>query len=248
MTVSRLLTAFGRWSTVGRFWLAKWYGYGMSRAALLLDLDGLLIDTERMVLAAFNAAADELGCSLSPTLFHSLIGRTSRDSEVLLRRAFLDDDVSIRSFRTLTQANYERDLAANGIQLMPGADELLTFLEAAGIRFACATSTARKRAWWKLERAGIAHRFHTLVGGDEVDEGKPAPDIFLEAAVRVKAAPERCIVLEDSLNGIRAAAAAGMTAIMVPDLIEPDAEARGIAYAIAADLHEARRIVKTLIG
>ena len=217
----------------------------MSERAVLLDLDGLLIDTERMVLAAFNAAAAELDQVLSPALFRSLIGRTARESEALLRSAFPSDS-AIATFRAATQRYYEQDVEENGIALMAGAEELLEFLDERKMQFACATSSGNARAWWKLEQAGIAHRFRTLVGGDEVAAGKPSPDIFIEAAARLGTDPKRCIALEDSLDGLAAASAAGVTPIMVPDLIEPDEVAFDLAYAIVDDLHEACRVIAAL--
>ena len=218
----------------------------MTERAVLLDLDGLLIDTERMVLAAFEAAAAEVGYEIPTSLFFSLIGRTARDSEALLHAAF-PDEAAVRHFREATQRHYERDVAQNGIQLMAGVEELLTFLDDADLRFACATSSGSERAWHKLEQAGIAHRFRILVGGDEVRAGKPSPDIFVEAAARLKTDPSRCIVLEDSLNGLAAASAAGSVPIMVPDRIEPDVVAHRLAYAIVEDLHAARSVISALI-
>lgn len=210
--------------------------------AVLLDMDGLMLDTERMVLAAFEAAAAELGHVVPADLFPSLIGRTSRDSAGLLESAF-GAGFPLETFRRLTQANYELDIARNGIARKAGIVELLVHLREQAVPFACATSTARARAWWKLEQAGLAEWFVTLVGGDEVSHGKPAPDIFLEAAARLDVSAPRCIVLEDSPAGVSAAAAAGMTPIMVPDLVAPDARARNLAHAVVGDLHEARALI-----
>ena len=186
--------------------------------AVLFDMDGLMLDTERMVLAAFEAAVATLGRSMPEDLFSSLVGRTSRDSALMLEDAF-GADFPLDEFRRLTQSAYQLDIDSNGIGLKKGIQPLLEYLTSRSVPFACATSTARERAWWKLEKAGISRWFETLVGGDEVDRGKPEPDIFLEACARLRVPPAQCIVLEDSLAGVQAAAAAGMVPIMVPDLV-----------------------------
>lgn len=101
--------------------------------------------------------------------------------------------------------------------------QLLDLLDAHGIARAVATSTQRERAARKLERNGLLPRFDALVGGDDVQQGKPAPDIFLAAARALGVAPARCLVLEDSNAGARAGLAAEMAVVLVPDLLEPDA-------------------------
>ena len=121
-------------------------------------------------------------------------------------------------------ADYDAIVAAEGISLKPGLDDILDLLDERGVAAAVATSTRRERARAKLDRVGLLHRFAALVGGDDVARGKPAPDIFLAAAERLGVAAGDCIVLEDSEPGIIAAAAAGMTPVMVPDLHPPSAE------------------------
>ncbi|MFT5390068.1 MAG: HAD superfamily hydrolase (TIGR01509 family) [Gammaproteobacteria bacterium] len=218
----------------------------MSYHAILFDLDGLMIDTERVVLKAFRIATDELGFELPPGLFPTLVGRTAKDSSAMILDAF-GADFPLETFRALTRSVYDREIDENGIGLMPGIEPMLDYLVAKKIPYACATSTANERAWWKLHKAGIGHWFETLVGGDEVEAGKPAPDIFFEAARRLGVDGDRCIVLEDSPNGVRAAAAANMTPIMVPDMVQPDEYATSLAHAIVADLHHARRLIDSML-
>jgi HAD superfamily hydrolase (TIGR01509 family) len=218
----------------------------MSYHAVLFDLDGLMIDTERVVLKAFRIATDELGVELPPGLFPTLVGRTAMDSSAMILDAF-GADFPLETFRALTRSVYDREIDKNGIGLMPGIELLLDYLAAQKIPYACATSTANERAWWKLHKAGIGHRFETLVGGDEVEAGKPAPDIFFEAARRLGVDSDGCIVLEDSPNGVRAAAAANMTPIMVPDMVQPDEHSNGLAHAIVDDLHHARRLIDSML-
>jgi beta-phosphoglucomutase-like phosphatase (HAD superfamily) len=118
-------------------------------------------------------------------------------------------------------------------------DELFAWLDAAGIARALATSTRRTRALAKLEQAALAARLHAIVGGDEVERGKPAPDIFLAAAQRLGVAPAACVVLEDSDAGVLGALAAGMTPIMIPDQVAPGSAVVLADPLVVASLHEA---------
>lgn len=219
----------------------------MRYSAVLFDLDGLMIDTERMVRAAFEASSAELGFPMPSDLFPRLIGRTGPHSSELIQHAF-GPTFPMDEFRANTQRRYEADLAENGIAQKRGIVDMLSALTTHEVPYAVATSTARERAWWKMELAGIASHFDTLVGGDEIERSKPAPDIFIEAARRLGVRSEACIVLEDSPAGIEAAHAAGMTPIMVPDLSAPDPLSIERAFAVVADLHEARTVLSDLFG
>jgi HAD superfamily hydrolase (TIGR01509 family) len=135
---------------------------------------------------------------------------------------------------------YDAIVEREGITFMPGLLELLAWLEGEAIPKAVATSTRRSRARTKLESTGVLARFAVLVGGDEIAHGKPAPDIFLEAAARLDVTPTRCMVLEDSEPGMRGALAAGMTPVMVPDLLPPSASLLAIEPLVVATLHDVR--------
>jgi beta-phosphoglucomutase-like phosphatase (HAD superfamily) len=111
---------------------------------------------------------------------------------------------------------------------------------------AVATSTRRTRACAKLERVALLSRFAALVGGDEIARGKPAPDIFLEAAARLGVQPADCLVLEDSAPGLAGAIAAGMSAIMVPDRAAPPPLIAGRAPMVMASLAEVRLYLAAL--
>jgi beta-phosphoglucomutase-like phosphatase (HAD superfamily) len=113
---------------------------------------------------------------------------------------------------------------------------------------AVVTSTHRWRTEQKLDRCGIARYFETRVTGDEVRESKPEPEIYLLAARRLDVEPARCVVLEDSVPGVRAALAAGMTPIQVPDLVKPDAASRALGHRIVASLDEARALIEPALA
>jgi beta-phosphoglucomutase-like phosphatase (HAD superfamily) len=113
---------------------------------------------------------------------------------------------------------------------------------------AVATSSEMAFVETSLTRAGLAGRFSVIVTGSEVPNGKPAPDIYLEAARRLAVAPDHCIAFEDSEPGIRAAAAAGMIALLVPHWMPPSVAAAGAAYRVLPSLHEARLELERLLA
>ena len=137
--------------------------------------------------------------------------------------------------------NYFR---TNGVPVKKGLFELLEALKQEGYRLCVATSTRESTAKEELIDAGILPHFEDLVGGDNIKNGKPAPDIFLEAARRISVEPENCIVFEDSINGIKAAYNAGMKPIMVPDMVEPTEEILPMIYRRFKSLDEAIPLIK----
>ena len=127
---------------------------------------------------------------------------------------------------------------------MRGAREILADLAARGVPLALASSTEGALVRRELDEAGLLRFFDALVCGDQVRRSKPDPEIFLTAAARLGVEPERCFVIEDSFNGVRAAAAAGMRPLMVPDLLPPDEEMRRLSEAILPDLAAAGRYLR----
>jgi HAD superfamily hydrolase (TIGR01509 family) len=183
-------------------------------------MDGLMLDTERLAIPAWQDAKDAVGVDFDMSLLDAMVGRNYQDCRAMILErhgeAFPTDRL-MEAWHVAYDAIVERD----GIAIKHGLVELLDWLEDVGLPKAVATSTRRSRAIPKLASAGLASRFGALVGGDEVARGKPAPDIFLLAAERLGASPSSCLVLEDSAPGVRAALAAGMTPIMVPDRHAP---------------------------
>jgi HAD superfamily hydrolase (TIGR01509 family) len=191
--------------------------------AVVFDMDGLMLDTERMASRCWSQAASTIGVEFDATLLPSMIGRNSRDSREFVLAHYGADypvDALMRESRTQFDAIARRE----GIAVKPGLHALLDWLESIQIPRVVATSTRRERAPAHLERCDLMSRFHALVGGDEVEQGKPAPDIFLLAAARLDVVPAECIVLEDSEPGVRGAIKAGMIPIMVPDMLAPSKE------------------------
>lgn len=209
--------------------------------AVVFDMDGLLLDTERPVRAASLAAAARLGHPMDEATYALLIGRTFPTIRSLLLDHFGDEttlDAFWAAFRGIMA-----DVSAGGIALMPGVTELIDGLRARGLPLAVCTSTGRERARHHLGKVGILDAFVHVVGGDDVERGKPHPDPYLKAAALLDQDPAHCLALEDSHNGIRAAHGAGMMAVMVPDLLPATDEIRALCLHVADDLHAVRALI-----
>jgi HAD superfamily hydrolase (TIGR01509 family) len=213
--------------------------------AVVFDMDGLMLDTERLAARCWSAAAAALGVDFDTALIPSMIGRNAVDSRQLVL-AHYGDDFPIDALMQGSRTEFDAIAESEGIAVKPGLHALLDWLEALGIPRVVATSTRRDRARHHLARCALLPRFHALVGGDEVARGKPAPDIFLLAADRVGARPADCIVLEDSEHGVRGALAAGMIPIMVPDMLAPSDDLLARAPLVLASLAEVRAHLATL--
>lgn len=210
-------------------------------AAIVFDMDGLLFDTEALYQEAVAAAAIAHGYELGPAFFVRTIGLPHQHVRTLLLDQF-GAAFAVDEFLAAWSEHFWL-LAETRLTLKPGAIELLDTLDELELPRAIATSSSHRTVQHHLDAHGLAGRFHAIVGGSDYAEGKPAPDPFLKAAERLGVEPSLCLALEDSHNGIRAAHAAGMTTIMVPDLLQPTEEIRGLCTLVAGDLHEVRELI-----
>ena len=207
--------------------------------AVIFDMDGLLLDSERIALSIIADAALELGLPWRAEVGLAMVGLNSRDSDAIVRQ-HLGQDYPVDALRDAFGRRYEIAIDAGLIPAKDGAAELLDLLDALGLPRMVATSTRRSRAEPKLAAVGLLSRFHGMVCGDEVSRGKPDPEIFLAAAGRMGVAPQHCLVLEDSNAGIRGALAAGMRPVMVPDMLQPADDVLAAGVRLAASLLEVR--------
>ena len=205
-----------------------------SPRAVVFDMDGLLLDTEVIYRAAHTAAAGELGHSMTHALYATLVGMPRETSDSLLLAAF-GTSLVLPDYYVLFDRHFEA-LRRDSLPLRPGVEALLAVLDDAGLPRAVATSTERSRAYRHLEEAGILHRFNAVVTRSDVSQGKPHPETFLRAAEALAVEPSACLALEDSHNGVRAASAAGMMTIMVPDLLPATEEIRALCVAECTSL------------
>lgn len=216
----------------------------MKYIAAIFDMDGLLIDSERLALLAFEQTCEHFGLQGSFALYAQLLGTNETTTRKILKNE-LRADIDLHAFTGHWEAIYHQS-TRNGVPLMKGVLKLLDYLECNEIPSAIATSTQTDKATEKLAKAQVLDRFISVTGGDQVDNGKPAPDIYLMAAQSLGADPGHCITLEDSPNGVRAAVAAGTHAIQIPDILQPDEELLKLGHTVLDDLTQVPEYLNTL--
>jgi len=210
-------------------------------AAIVFDMDGLLFDTEALYQKAVLVAAAEGGHDVTSGIFSRTIGLSWPQTRSLLLGHF-GDAFPADEFVAAWVRHFDM-MAATRLSLKPGAIELLDTLDDLRLPRAIATSSAHQTVQHHLTAHDLVGRFHVIVGHGDYACGKPAPDPFLKAAERLGVEPRLCLALEDSHNGVRSASSAGMMTVMVPDLLEPTDEIRGLCTFVAGDLHEVRGLL-----
>ena len=201
--------------------------------ALVFDMDGLLVDSERSTRGVWQAATAECGFELTDAVYLSLIGLGADEAERTLARRFGSGfDIPVFTQRRIERMR--RLLASGAIPFKPGAEALLEWVAASGLAAGLATSSSREEVRDRL--GAVADRFVTITTRHDVARGKPAPDIYLAAARSLSAVPSACVALEDSFAGVRAAASAGMPVLMVPDLAEPNPEIANLTAGVYPSL------------
>jgi len=214
--------------------------------AVVFDMDGLMLDTERVAVECWIESARQSGWEITRDDCLAMVGLDQQASERALQLR-TDPSFPLADISKKARVRYLERLRGEGIGLKPGLLELLDWLEARSVPVAVATSTKQELALEKLVLAGIRQRFETIVGGDQVAKGKPAPYVYQEAVARIGQQPARCIALEDSDIGLRAAHGAGLSCIVVPDLRPPAPEFEPLAHAVVPSLREAHRLIETLL-
>jgi HAD superfamily hydrolase (TIGR01509 family) len=209
---------------------------------VIFDMDGLLVDTERVYLDGLLKAVRAVDCEMTEAFAHSMIGVPGKECIAMIE-AHYGPAFQIDAFN----AAYDGIVAAalaQGIPLRPGARELVTYLTEEGIPQAIATSSRRPTVDRYLGHVGLLEHFTAIVCRDDVANPKPAPDPFLIAAERLGLAPAECLALEDSYHGITAAHAAGTMPIMVPDLLAVTEAVRAKCIAVVDDLHAVQTLLR----
>ena len=195
--------------------------------AIIFDKDGTLHDTEKVYMQAWKAAAAEFGV---PDIENTVKDCTGTNIPFIAEYwAKKYPDVPFEEYLPRRQYYYF-GILEQGIPVKEGAYELLTYLRAKGYKVGMATSTPWDTVKDHLERTDMMRYFDTVVTGDMIEHGKPAPDIYLLAAERLGVDPADCIGVEDSPNGVRSIHAAGMRAVMIPDLVEPTPELEELVW------------------
>jgi len=207
--------------------------------AVVFDMDGLLFDTESRLFGVMVEVAPRFGVEVDRDLFVSLVGLPIAGSSTLLRARF-GEDFPLTDFIKAVGAHSREIHADTTVPIKPGVIELLDHLDELGLPYALCTSSAHEMVQRNLGQHNILERFAAIVARGDYERGKPEPDPFLKAAERLGVAPQACLALEDSHMGVRAASAAGMMTIMVPDMLEPNDEMRGLCLAVEDSLHHVR--------
>lgn len=210
--------------------------------AVICDMDGLLLDTEAAHWVTMRDAAEALGFVLPFATFQRMVGVDREHNRAMLVREY-GEAFPLDIFYAESDARFEV-IVRNGLTPRPGVIELLDALDELGIRRAVATSTSSPWAQERLRFAGLDGRFEYMVTFNDVERPKPAPDPYLKAAALLGARPEHCLALEDSHNGVRAAAAAGCATIMVPDLLPATDEMDELTISVMPSLTEVAALLR----
>ena len=207
---------------------------------VIFDMDGLLVDSETRALRAWREVASKHGIPNIDKLFPKIIGTNTYTRGIIFDKWYggrFDFTTCNEEVRSLAH-HYE---ALTPIPLKAGVRELLSYLHENGYRIAIASSGLYTTIERRMKYHGIYEYFDVIVSGEMVKNSKPDPEIFLLCAQKLGADPAEITVFEDSPNGIKAARAAGMRPVMVPDLFAPEKEIADMAYTVCASLLEVKQ-------
>lgn len=209
--------------------------------AIVFDMDGILFDTERVSDQAWRQAAEEMQFAEIDAAIEDCRGLNRADT-----RAFFEAHFPHVNYPVFHKRNHEimAELLADGMPIKTGAIELLQWLQDEKWRVALATSTGRESTMHHLESAQMTQYFDQIITGEQVQHGKPDPEIYAKACAAIGACPATTYAVEDSPNGIRSAAAAGLRVIMVPDLVPVSAEQMPFLTSVQPDLLEVMQWLK----
>ena len=209
---------------------------------VIFDMDGVIFDSERAYVDAYKKLAPKYGLHDWDAVHRACMDSigVTREKTRQIFFEYVGHEFDYDSYREevsvlLMKTDYE---------IKPGVYELFAWLKEIGAHIALASSTREQSVRRSLDKAKLTDYFETLVCGDMIQNSKPDPEIFLKAAKRIGAEPQSCYVIEDSYNGIRAAHAAGMHAIMVPDILQPDEEINGLAEVVLPSLFEVKEYLE----
>ena len=208
---------------------------GLAVRGVLFDMDGVVLDTERLYARFWREAASALGHSMSykQALGMRSLSNTAGQAQL---ESYFGPGVSRAEFRAKRIELMDAYIDVHGVDLKPGIRELLDYLDANGIKAAITTSSPLERVRRYLGPHELLERFDCLCSGADVPRGKPEPDIYLHGAACLGLKPVECIAIEDSPAGVLSAYRAGCMTVMVPDLDQPDDETRACLFALADSL------------
>lgn len=209
---------------------------------VLFDMDGVVLDTEKLYARFWAEAAHALGY---PMTYEQALGMRSLNSAAGQAKleSYFGPGVSRAVMRDKRVELMDAYVAEFGVESKPGIHELLDALKEKGIRVAIATSSPKDRATAYLQSLGLLEKFDCICSGHDVKHGKPEPDIYLHAAACIGIPGENCLAIEDSMAGIQSADRAGCMPVLVPDLDGSNEEMRKILFAEADNLAEILELI-----
>lgn len=211
--------------------------------AVIFDQDGLMFDTERLMAEAWYMVGNEQGFPMNEAYLSSTRGMNHEDAKRRFAECF-GTSHDFYAARRRKKELFMEILEARGLPVKPGLRELLVFLKEHGYKTALATASDKAYALRNLKEAQIEPYFDYIISGDMVTHAKPNPEIFLKAAEALGEAPENCMVLEDSLNGVKAGIQGDFFTVMVPDMTQPDEELRSKLSGFCASLFEVKEMME----
>lgn len=216
----------------------------MNIKAVLFDMDGLMVDTESLATEAFIHSAKKQGYDMTKEETLLVLGFTTKSIYDFWEKYFKNSDVSGKQLVDDHYKYIEDILFTTGPRKMPYIEELLKYLKDSNYKVAVASSSNMNHIINNMEKTGLKKYIDEFASGAEVENGKPAPDVFLLAAKRLGVKPEECLVLEDSKAGVIAGSSAGAKVIMIPDMFKPDEVCKEKAYRIVNNLGEVISILE----
>lgn len=204
----------------------------------IFDMDGLMIDTEKLYLLYWKQAAADFGYTMEDKHVFSIRSLARKFSNPLLK-SFFGEEFPVDEVRQRRTELINDHIEKNGIVTKTGLFKLWDFLKENSIKIAVATATPRERTMLYLNKINILDYIDAIVCGDMVTTGKPDPEIYLTAANQLQLPPCECAAFEDSPNGIKSAYSAGCQAIMIPDMTPPDDELMPMLSGVYDNLGEA---------
>lgn len=214
--------------------------------AVLFDMDGVIFDSEIKVIECWKDIAEKYGFGDIETPCYEALG-TTREIAREIMLAHYGADFPYDAYKDEMAALFHARYGEGRLPKKKGVEELLQFLHMHNLKVALASSTRKEVVIQELRDGGLLDYFDAVICGDMVARSKPAPDIFLKTCEVLGVAPEHAVGIEDSYNGMRALAAAGITAIMVPDLKQPTDEIRALATEVLPDLLAVKAYLNKII-
>jgi HAD superfamily hydrolase (TIGR01509 family) len=204
------------------------------RDAVIFDMDGLLLDTERIAKRTFIETCAAHNIAFNEAVYARCVGSNLSRTADILQSAY--PDFPRKLFMAYWNELYVQEAILKPVPIKEGVLDFLNFLKGNSIPCAIATSSPQKNATLKLEHSGLIDYFSALTFGDQVSISKPHPEIYLTAAQRLGVPPTKCLALEDSDNGVRAAVGANMLVYQIPDLLQPSEDVKSLGHRITASV------------